>query len=91
MAENRTGYMRGTTAYEHAIISKKVINFDAFDPRAVICAWSACEKPGYEMHKVVSHLGKLRGERTMNYVFCSDKHKQAWIDELHRIKHRAES
>jgi hypothetical protein len=76
--------VRDSTEWRHAIIQKKVFNFDAWDPRAIICAWSDCEKPGYEMHKVVSHQGVQRGERTMNYVFCSDAHKRYWVDELHQ-------
>ena len=90
MPENDTGYVRGTSRYRHAINQKKVWNFDAWDPRAVMCAWLDCLNPGYELYKVVTHLGVERGERTMNYVFCSERCKQHWLDELFKMRHHAE-
>jgi hypothetical protein len=82
--------VRGTTAWQHGIAQKKVFNFDAWDPRAIVCAWLDCENPGYELYKLVVHLGVVRGERTMNYVFCSEKCKQHWLDDYYRGHRDAE-
>jgi hypothetical protein len=79
--------VRGTTAWQHGINQKKVFNFDAWDPRPIICSWLDCDNTGYELYKVVVHLGNVRGERTMNYVFCSEKCKQHWLDDW-RHSHR---
>jgi len=79
--------VRGTT---HARIQKKVFNFDAWDPRKIMCAWNPCDNDGYELYKVVTHQGNLKGERTMNYIFCSEKCKQAWLDELTRNRRRSD-
>ena len=59
----------------HAIIQRKIINFDKFDPGAVMCAWDDCERPGYELYKVPTR----RGVQTMTYVFCTERHRQYWI------------
>lgn len=84
--------VRDSTAWRHAIIEKKVINRDdggwgtvtSSGTHYVMCAWDTCTKDGLEMFKIRKHLGKLPGERTMNYVFCSERHKQFWIDDLYR-------
>lgn len=86
--------VRGSSEWRHAIIGKKIINLDmGGDGRVtesgthyVMCAWDTCEKDGLEMYKIVKHLGVMRGERTMNYVFCSEKHRQYFLDDLHRAK-----
>lgn len=89
--------VRGTTAWRHAIIQKKVINRDeggwlastSSGTHYVMCAWSDCEKPGYEMFKVRerTHAPNIRDDdlwnaRFINYVFCSETCKQHWLDEL---------
>lgn len=73
---------RGTTEWRHAIISKKVINLDHDGDRHVVCAWDTCEKDGLELYKVVEHDGKIRGERTMNFVFCSERHKMYFVNSV---------
>jgi hypothetical protein len=83
--------VRGTTRWAHAINDKKVWNFDAFDPRRIICAWLDCTNDGYESNKVVVQQGQVRGGRTMTYVFCSERHKRYWVDEVLSNLHRAES
>jgi hypothetical protein len=67
---------------EHAIIQKKVINLDHAGDRNVMCAWDICERDGYEMHKI-----RLRDSapgvvpvKTITYVFCTERHKQYWIN-----------
>ena len=44
------------------------------------CCWFECRKPGYELHKAIHHdhartVPCERGAH-INYVFCSDRHKQ---------------
>lgn len=89
--------VRGTTAWQHAIVQKKVINRDeggwgtatSSGTHYVMCAWSDCEKPGYEIFKIRmrTHAPHIRDDdpfnaRFMHYVFCSEKCKQHWLDEL---------
>ena len=85
--------VRDTTAWRHAIIQKKVINRDeggwgtptSSGTHYVMCAWSDCLYDGYEMFKIVERTNAPGYEqRLVNYVFCSERHKQLWIDELYR-------
>lgn len=64
---------------DHAILHKKVINLDHVGDRHVMCAWDTCERDGYEMHKVRVDYGKT-GPHIVNYVFCTERHKQYWIN-----------
>lgn len=91
--------VRGTTAWQHAIIMKKVINRDeggwgnatSSGTHFVMCAYSYCEKAGYEMYKVRVATHKAGQEpRYMNYVFCSQTCKDNWLEELRRLRYRAE-
>jgi hypothetical protein len=91
--------VRGTTAYRHAIIQKKVINRDeggwgtptSSGTHYVMCAWSYCENDGYDMYKVrVATHEQGYEERYMNYVFCSQSHKDKWVDEWRHQMHLAE-
>jgi YHS domain-containing protein len=54
-----------------------------------MCAYGACDKDGYEMYKARENTA-ARGyaPRYVNYVFCSEKCKQAWRDELIRQRPR---
>jgi hypothetical protein len=79
--------VRGTTAWAHAITMKKVINHDRGGTH-VMCAWDTCEKDGYEAYKCVELVGRepvmWHGhihyiERTITYVFCSERHKQYFL------------
>lgn len=88
--------VRGTTAWEHAIIQKKVINLDEggwgtptnSGTHFVMCSWSDCENPGYELYKVrVATHKEGYEERFMNYVFCCERHKLWWIDEVRRMRY----
>lgn len=83
--------VRGTTEYRHAIIQKKVINHDRGGTK-VMCAWSYCEKDGYELYKVrVRDSAPGQPLKYLYYVFCSQTCKNHWLDELFKIKHMAES
>lgn len=71
--------VRGTTAWKHAIHQRKVINHDR-GGTYVMCAWDTCEKPGYEMFKCVEHDNANGYEpKRINYVFCSERHRQYFI------------
>ena len=75
--------VRGTTAWQHGIVEKKVINHDR-GGTYVMCAWDTCEKDGFQTHSVREHEG-ARGyeEKTITYVFCSDRHKMYWLHSIH--------
>lgn len=74
--------IRGTTQHQHAIIEKKIINHDSGTGRHIICAWSDCERDGYESNKVVVHTGQSGYEvRDMHYVFCTERHRQYWLHD----------
>lgn len=76
--------VRGTTAWEHAIIHKKIINYDR-GGTYVLCAWDTCDKPGYEMYKCVEHDNKSGYEdKTITYVFCTERHRQYFIHSVMR-------
>jgi len=72
--------VRGTTRWAHGIVQKKVINMDSGDGRHVLCSWDTCELDGYELYKVrVNTAENGYEERIMNYIFCSERHKQYWL------------
>jgi hypothetical protein len=85
--------LRGTTAWQHAKVMKKVINRDeggwgtvtSSGTHYVICAFGTCDKDATEIFKIrVKTHNDGYEERWMNYVFCSEKCKQAWLDEYHK-------
>jgi hypothetical protein len=87
--------VRGTTKWRHAIIQKKVINRDeggwgsvtSSGTHYVICAFGTCDNDAYELYKLAVNTAKDGYEpRIMNYAFCSEKCRQAWIDELHKAR-----
>jgi hypothetical protein len=87
--------VRGTTRWQHARIEKRVINRDeggngtvtSSGTHYVICAFGQCDNDGYELYKVRINTAENGWEpRYMNYVFCSEKCKQAWLDELHKAR-----
>lgn len=68
----------------HAIIEKKVINHDRGGTH-VMCAWDDCEKDGVELHKVRVLDTKPGITPTyIHYVFCSERHRQYWINSAPR-------
>jgi len=75
--------IRDTTAYRHAIIQKKIINLDSGDGRHVMCSWDTCESDGFELYKIRVNTAAPGAEpRHMNYVFCSERHKQYWLNNV---------
>jgi hypothetical protein len=69
--------VRGTTAWRHAILQKKVINHDR-GGTYVMCAWDTCERDGYEMYKAIEHQSSASGG-DVTFVFCSERHKQYFL------------
>lgn len=91
--------VRDTTAWRHAIISKKIINRDeGGDGRVtssgthyVMCAWSYCENDATTLYEVRAKTHEEGyEERWMHYAFCSEKCKQRWLDDVFRARHNAE-
>lgn len=85
--------VRGTTAWQHARIQKRIINLDeGGDGRVtssgthyVLCAYAPCDKDGYELYKTRENIAAAGNPPDYrNYVFCSEKCKQAWVDEFRR-------
>ena len=73
--------IRDTTAYKHAIIQRKLINHDSGDGRKLMCCWDTCELDSYELYKVRVNTANDGYEvRYMNYTFCSERHKQYWLN-----------
>ena len=99
MAENRTGHVRGSSGWRHARNQRKVINRDeggwgtvtSSGTHYVICAWSDCMNDATELYKVraKTHTESYE-ERIMNYVFCSERCKQHWLDDLQVARRNSE-
>ena len=74
--------VRGTT---HARHEKRVINLDR-GGTFVCCAWDECDNDGFEIDKVRTHehahsiACDSNLARHCNYVFCSERHKQYWLN-----------
>jgi hypothetical protein len=66
--------------WQHGIIEKKVINLDHGGSRHVACAWDTCESDGVDLHQVRVNYGKNGMDHIVKHVFCSDRHKQYWIN-----------
>lgn len=66
--------------WNHAIAEKKVINLDHGGARHVMCAWDDCERDGVDLHQVRVNYGKGDLPHVVKHVFCSEKHKQYWIN-----------
>jgi hypothetical protein len=67
--------------YNHARADKMIINLDHDGDRHVYCAWDSCELDGYETNKVViNDAAPGYPEKIMRYVFCTERHKQFWIN-----------
>jgi len=78
--------VRGTTAWGHAIIQKKVINLDHGGAKHVMCSWDTCEKDGYENNKVVVRDNAPGYEpKTITYIFCTERHKQYWLNSIRNV------
>jgi hypothetical protein len=74
--------VRDSTEWRHAILDKKVINMDRGGTH-VMCAWDTCERDAYENYKVRTNTAAPGYQpRYMNYTFCSETHKQFWINNM---------
>lgn len=73
---------RDTTAWRVGIHERKVINHDRGGTH-VMCAWDTCERDGFETYKIRTNTAKAgREPRYMTYVFCSERHKQYWLNNV---------
>lgn len=89
--------VRGSTEWQHARVEKRVINRDeggygrttSSGTHYVMCAFGPCDKDGFELHKVRENTA-ARGyvPAYINFVFCSEKCKYAWLDEWRRQRQR---
>lgn len=76
--------VRGTTAWQHAIVEKKVINHDR-GGTYVMCAWLDCERDACSLFQVRERTHAQGAEsRYVTYAFCSEKCKQYWINAAMR-------
>lgn len=69
--------------WTHAIVEKKVINLDHDGARHVMCAWDDCERDGVDLHQVRLDYGADGTPHVVKHVFCSERHKQYWINNVH--------
>jgi hypothetical protein len=78
------------TGWEHAIVSKRIINHDN-GGQPVMCCWGPCEgKRATLLYRTIQHehprgisceaveRGELPGARHYHYTFCSERHKAYW-------------
>lgn len=66
-------------------IHKKVLSMDS--GQWILCAWDECDRQGYELYKV-----RVReGQTIIQYVFCSERHKQYWIESSRSLSGRLPS
>jgi hypothetical protein len=68
----------------HAIIQKSVINLDHGGSKHIMCAWDDCENDGFEMYKLRINYGKAETPHYVMHVFCSDRHKDYFINSARR-------
>ena len=65
-------------------VYKRVVNLDHGGTKMVTCAWSDCERDGYENNKIIIHEhAKTIGcssplAKHIHYVFCSERHRNYW-------------
>lgn len=85
--------VRGSTAWQHARIQKKIINLDqGGDGRVTtsgthytLCAWNDCTNDACSLFNVrVKTHKEGYEERFMNYAFCSERCKEHWLDDWRR-------
>ena len=91
--------MPRTTWQQHAIVEKRIINLDRYDPGPVACAWDDCSGRATILYRVrlCEHSPNLSceavdrgaGGRHMWFAFCRERCRQYWINASGR--HAVES
>jgi hypothetical protein len=77
--------VRGTTAWRHARLERKVVATEGrgspVTGTKVFCAWDDCDRDGFELYKVVVNYAKP-GFRpyVTRYVFCSERHRLFFLN-----------
>lgn len=62
-------------------VHRKVISRDSGN--WLLCCWDDCERFGYEIHHVTINDAKPGyPPKLVKFVFCSERHRQYWLDEL---------
>ena len=75
-------------------VYKPVINMDSGDYRMIVCAWSDCERRGFENNKIIIHEHakpipcSSSLARHIHYVFCSERHRNMWGESSGWRAHR---
>ena len=80
---------------EHAILEKRVINFDN-GGQPLVCCWDECDKLGTQLYKHTAcehdvinqsceradRVAVYHSGRTAHtiYVFCSERHRAYWVN-----------
>jgi len=90
--------VRDSTEWQHAQVMRKVVNLDSGTGRKIVCAFSDCERDGYENFKRVMHEhargGWIDGKWTQGGYLC-DAVNAGVFPGLHRTyvycteRHRA--
>lgn len=75
--------VRGTT---HARHSKKVVILEGEQAGdKILCGWSDCDNDGLMLFHLASNAARPGyGRRLERYVFCSERHRQYFLHQMHR-------
>lgn len=87
--------MSRTTFQEHAIITKRVINFSRHDPGPIQCAYPPCEGRATSLYEVVicehspgvscsATAEGVGGGRHYRYAFCRERCRNHFVSEMGR-------
>jgi len=72
--------VRGTTAWQHARLARKIINHDR-GGTYVMCAWLDCENDACTLFTVrVNTANPSEPPNFRTYGFCTEKCKQYWLN-----------
>jgi hypothetical protein len=75
------------TTRRHGRNEKVIINLDHAGDRHVMCAWDDCENDGFELYKCKVNYGKAGTPHIVIHVFCSERHRQYWINSVKGYGH----
>lgn len=65
-------------------VYKRVVNMDSGGTRMITCAWSDCDRDGFENNKIVvhEHAKPVPCDSSLakhiHFVFCSERHRNMW-------------
>lgn len=70
-------------AYAGKRTERRVLDRDhaeTMDDHHLLCCWDTCDRYGLELYKARVQDGTDRFPRNTWYVFCSERHKQYWVN-----------